>query len=324
MKIFVGGSLRDIPVYHDLCHQFVQRFGERMVERGHILLTGCRGSLDKAIAEAAAQWLESNGQSMRKQIVSYRLKNDEPAHRLGRIQVSKRVDWSLTTPDLSPPEQIAEADVTVFIAGSEGTYHAANWARIAGKPILGVAQFGGAGSVLFERERGEFSQKYSHRVAIEDFDMLNQDTDDVDQLAEDVLALCEDLMTPNTVFVIMSFKEEFDDLYAAYRAACKDFGFEAVRTDQVFSLERIIPRILDGIRRSAFVIADVTETSPNVFYEVGFAEGLGRPVIATAKEGTSLPFDIADTPVVFWSNLEDLKQKLTPLLREVKMKLGKA
>ena len=71
------------------------------------------------------------------------------------------------------------------------------------------------------------------------------------------------------------------------------------------------------------VIADVTETSPNVFYEIGFAEGLGRPIIATAKEGTKLPFDIVDTPVTFWNSLDDLKTKLQPLINEVKQDLGK-
>jgi len=86
------------------------------------------------------------------------LKLDEPAHNIGRIQVSRREDWSLTTPDLSLPEQIAEADITVFVAGSEGTFFAANWARIGGKPILGVARFGGADAKLFEREREEFSK----------------------------------------------------------------------------------------------------------------------------------------------------------------------
>jgi hypothetical protein len=224
---------------------------------------------------------------------------------------------------LSLPEQIAEADVTVFVAGSEGTYFAANWARIGGKPILGVARFGGAGSVLFERERDEFSKKYSHLVSKEDFDMLNQYTNDVQQLAEDVIVLCENLMTSNTVFIIMPFKKEYDDLYDAYETVCKDVGFEAVRTDQVTSLQRITPRILDGIKYSAFVIADVTDKNLNVFYEIGFAEGIGRPVIITAKEGTELPFDIKDTPIVFWSTFKELKQKLQLLVRDVKMKLGK-
>ena len=305
MKIFVGGSLRDVEVDAELCKQFVEKLAEKIVERGHIILTGCRSSLDKAIAEAAASWLERNGQEkdIRNQIISYKLKPDEPGHHIGRIQVSKRDDWSLSTPNLSLPEQIAEADVAIFVAGSEGTYFAANWARIGGKPILGVARFGGAGAVLFERERDEFSKKYSQLVSKEDFDMLNQYTDDVEELAKDVLSLCENLMISKNVFLIMSFKKEYDDLYDAYDTVVKDFGFKPDRTDQVNSLERITPRILNGIKHSAFVIADVTEKSLNVFYEIGFAEGIGRPVIITAKEGTELPFDIKDTPIVFWSTL---------------------
>jgi len=323
MKIFVGGSLREIQANQDLYQQFVQRIGELIVERDHILLTGCRGSLDKAIAEAAGEWLEKNGRDARKQIISYRLKNDKPAHRVGRIQVSRRADWELTHPDLDSPEQIADADVTIFLGGGEGTFFAANWARIAGKPVLGIGQFGGAGAALYEKEREQFGRRYSHLVSIEEFDILNQDTDDIAQLAEDVLALCENLVIPNTVFIVMPFKKEFEDLYKVYKAVCNDFGFDAVRTDKVISLEKIVPRILNGIRHSAFIIADVTETSPNVFYEIGFAEGLGRPIIATAKVGTKLPFDIADTPVTFWDDLGDLKAKLEPLINEVKTDLGK-
>lgn len=323
MKIFVGGSLRDTQKNSELCQLFIQRLGERIVEREHILLTGCRGSLDKAIAETAGEWLNRNGRDARKYVISYRLKNDEPAHRIGRIQVSKREDWELTHPELDSPEQIADADVTLFVAGGQGTFHAANWARIADKPVLGIGQFGGSGEAIFEKERARFDKRYAHLVSIDDFDVLNQDTDDVDQLAKDVLSLCEKLVVPNDVFIVMSFKEEFDETYKVYKAICKDFGFDAVRTDKVFSLEKIRPRILSGIRHSAFVIADVTEMSPNVFYEVGFAEGLGKPIIATARAGTKLPFDIADTPVLFWNDTEDLRSQLESMIKEIKTGLGK-
>src|SRR5262249_36245889 len=147
MNVFVGGSLRDVPQYQDVCAAFVDALGRETVRRGHVLLTGCRGSLDKAVAEAAFNGLSADVEKARAQLISYRLKDVEPAHRLGRVQISRRADWDLTTPELDPPEQIEEADVGIFIAGRSGTFVAANWARIAGKPILGVAQFGGAGAV---------------------------------------------------------------------------------------------------------------------------------------------------------------------------------
>ena len=322
MNIFVGGSLRDVPVSGDLCREFVQQLGAKIVERKHTLLTGCRGSLDEAIAQAAHGAIEEMGLDPRKHLVSYRLRKEERGHQLGRIQISRLSDWELTHADLNPPEQIAEADVAVFVAGSEGTLLAANWARIAEKPVLGVALFGGAAGRIFERERDRFQQRYAQFVDAEDFDILNEDTEDCAQLARDVVKLCERVLTPTAVFTIMPFTEEFRDVYASYRTICEEFDLSAERTDESESGERIIPRILEGIRHSAFVIADVTKMSPNVFYEIGFAEGFGRPVIVTAKQDTVLPFDISDIPVLFWSSQEELKERLRRRMADVVANLG--
>lgn len=324
MNIFVSGSLRDVPSYSDLCFRFVEQLASMIIERGHTLLTGCRGSLDRAIAEAAYKALMERGLDPRKQLISYRLKNEERAHQLGRVQISRLKDWELTHADLHPPEQIAEADVAVFIAGRKGTLLAANWARIAEKPVLGVAQFGGAGERLFERERSRFQQRYAQYVNVDEFDILSEDTDDCSQLADDVVKLCERILTPNTVFTIMPFTEEFRDVFDSYRDICDEFALNAERTDESDSSERIIPRILDGIRQSAFVIADVTTMSPNVFYEIGFAEGLARPVIVTAKKGTELPFDLADIPVLFWQSQADLRKKLRRRMGDIVAKLSRA
>jgi hypothetical protein len=323
MNIFVGGSLREVPLYGELCEKFVRSLGRCIVERGHTLLTGCRGSLDKAVAEGACEWLEAHDGDKRASLISYRLKNDPPAHRLGTIQVSRRSDWDLAHPDLNPPEQIAEADVTVFVAGSEGTYSAANWARIADKPILGLVVFGGAGRDVFERERTRFTDRYANLVTLRDFDVLSQDTEDAAQLAADVVSLCEKIVVSRTVFAIMPFSEPFRDVYASYAAVCGEFGFTAERTDELETGERIIPQILAGIRRSAFVIADVTEHSANVFYEIGFAEGIGRPVVVTAKRETPLPFDIADIPVIFWSGQNELQDRLRRRIKEIAATLGR-
>jgi len=309
MNVFVGGSLRDVPQYQEVCAAFVNALGREAIRRGHTVLTGCSGSLDKAVAEAAYAALAADVTKARLQLISYRLKDAEPAHRLGRVQISRRGDWELTHPDLDPPEQIAEADVTIFIAGHEGTYAAANWARIADKPILGVAHFGGAGAVLFDRERGRFSEQYSRCLTLDTFDMLGQDTTDAVQLATDVMDVAEKLICSRTVFAIMSFKEAFRDVFASYCAVCQP-TYDVERTDASGTTERIIPRILDGIRGSAFVLADVTELSANVLYEIGFAQGLGKRVILTAREGTTLPFDLIDLPVIFWSGQEQLKDQL--------------
>lgn len=123
----------------------------------------------------------------------------------------------------------------------------------------------------------------------------------------------------------MTFKPEFADAIDSYQSACGEFDFKAERTDDpesCESLERIIPRIEMGIRQSAIVIADVSESSPNVFYELGFAKALGKGVIVTAREGTPLPFDISDIPILYWQSQIELKQKLRACLTGLKHKYG--
>lgn len=323
MKIVVIGSLRDVPFHADICERLVSRLGEIIVEHNHTLLTGCRGSLDKVIAESASNRLKTLQKDARVQLVSYRLRDAEPVFRDGTIHISSLLDWELTHPELTPPEQIAAADVAIFIAGSEGTFIGANWARIAGIPVLGVAQFGGAGEKLFALEYKQFQDKYAKSVTREEFEVLNQDTLDIDLLAQDIISLAERIVTPHTVFTVMPFGTEYRDVFASYHDVCKDFNFEAVRTDQVETNERIVQRIIEGIRTSAFVIADVSDVKPNVFYELGFAQGFGKQVVVTAKKGTALPFDISDVPVIFWDGQENLKEQLSKRIGAIAARLGR-
>jgi len=320
MKILVVGSLRDVPSRADICTRFVTRLGKLIVDREYTLLTGCRGSLDKAIAEAAHNRLKALQKDSRAHLVGYRLKNSKPVHRLGKIHISARKDWELTHPELIPPEQIALADAAVFVAGREGTYIAANWARIAGITVLGVAEFGGAGQTLYERECRDCEKKYGGSITQEEFEVLNQDTKNVGRLAADVLSLAERIVMPRTVFPILPFTPEYRDVNTSYRDVCTELSFEFGGLLDSETTERIIPRILEGIRRAALLIADVSEMRPNVFYELGFAQGLGKQVILTAKRGITLPFDLTDVPVIYWDTQEDLKNKLKKRLSSVMRK----
>ena len=147
------------------------------------------------------------------------------------------------------------------------------------------------------------------------YDNLNQVTEDIDSFANDVVNLCEKLSRSNIVFCIMSFKSEYDDVFGIYDKICVRNGLKAKRTDHDPNLSPITNRILEGIKQSDFVIADVSEMSPNVFYEIGYAKGLNRQVIISAKKGSDLPFDIKDLPVIFYDRL-NLIHDLEPALEK--------
>jgi hypothetical protein len=317
MKLLVVGSLRNVTVQPELCAAFVEKLAEQIVERGHTLLNGCRGSVDKATAEAADARLRALGRSSDTQLLGYRLQDAEPVHRLGTIRISERTDWDLTHPQLIPPEQFGEADAAIFVAGGQGTFIAANWARIAGVPVLGVAQFGGAGRELYAYEKAQIDIRFRRSITLDEFAVLNQDTTNIAKLAADVVALAERIVLPRTVFPILSFATPYQDVKDSFESSCREAGFELRGTGEEATTERIIPRILDGIRRAAFVIADISDVRPNVFYEIGFAQGLGKQVILTAKTGTALPFDMVDIPVLFWDTQRSLRDQLTTRLRSM-------
>ena len=315
MKLLVVGSLKNVRSQPELCTPFVAKLGELIVERGHTLLNGCRGSLDKAIAEAAHYRLKTLGKKPESQLVGYRLKEADPIHRLGLVRISERSDWELAHPQLVPPEQIAEADAAIFVAGGEGTFIAANWARIAGIPVLGVTAFGGAGSELYAYEKAHLGEKFGSAITLEEFGALNQDTTDIERLAADVITLAERIVIPHTVFPVLPFSKDYGDVKDSFKASCSEAGLELRGTEEEETTERIIPRILDGIRRAAIVIADVSEARPNVYYEIGLAQGMRREVILTARSGTVLPFDVTDIPVIFWDSQRTLKEQLTRRLQ---------
>lgn len=57
----------------------------------------------------------------------------------------------------------------------------------------------------------------------------------------------------------------------------------------------------DLLRDSDFVIADITGANPNVMYEVGMAQGLGKRVLLLSSERSSaLPFDLAAQQVAVY------------------------
>ncbi len=321
MRIYVGGSLYEVPREPELCRQFAAALGVEIVRRGHVLLNGCRSSLDLEVVTAAHGWLTANGRKPKDQILGYCLKSDKPVHALGTIRNSALEDWNMNHPQLVAPEQIAQADATIFVAGGEGTYWSKNWAEFARKRILGVPRFGGAAEAIYNHELDELRAGPS--AFADEYEGLNSLSEDIAAYAQDVVSIAARMVTPRNVFAIMSFEREFLDVFASYREVCKEFDFVAERTDKSVSLERIVPRIEAGIQTSAFVIADVSKPSPNVFYEVGYAKGLGKDVIITAKQGTDLEFDVGDMPTIFWKIQEDLKDGLRKCLKGVVAKYGR-
>jgi len=114
-------------------------------------------------------------------------------------------------------------------------------------------------------------------------------------------------------FIAMWFDPQLDDAYEkGLGPAIKDAGYKPMRVDMTQFNERIDDRIIAEIRRSRFLVADVTEHRQPVYFEAGFAMGLGLPVIFTCRSDHigACNFDTRQYNHIVWESPEDLKEKL--------------
>lgn len=94
-------------------------------------------------------------------------------------------------------------------------------------------------------------------------------------------------------FVIMSFNEQYDRVYhQGIRPAVERLGYSCVRADADPGPANVPAEIIRAIIAADLVIADVSEPSPNVFYELGVSHCVGNKTITITSKADGLPFDI--------------------------------
>jgi len=137
------------------------------------------------------------------------------------------------------------------------------------------------------------------------------------QITPQGLAFLEDIRrrTPRSqqVFVAMWFHPCMTSVYEKHVApAIRSAGYDPKRIDKKEHFGKIDDEIIGEIRRSRFIVADFTGHRGGVYYEAGFAHGLGIPVIFSCrkKELHRLHFDVRQYVTIDWETPEDLGSRL--------------
>ena len=114
-----------------------------------------------------------------------------------------------------------------------------------------------------------------------------------------------------------------DDLREAYddglAKGISDAGYKPILITRHEHTNKIDDEIIAAIRRARFVVVDFTGQRQNVYYEAGFARGLGLRVIWTCRKDhiRKLHFDIRQYNCIDWQTPSELAERLQSRIEAV-------
>jgi hypothetical protein len=86
--------------------------------------------------------------------------------------------------------------------------------------------------------------------------------------------------------------------------AMKELGLHVVRADELETSGMITTSILEHIKRSKLVIADLSKSNPNVYYEIGLRHACRLPIVQIRQKSERLPFDVGQVKTITIDNTD--------------------
>jgi hypothetical protein len=110
----------------------------------------------------------------------------------------------------------------------------------------------------------------------------------------------------DTCFVMMPFAAPIGNYYSLiYEPAIRKAGLTPVRADtEIFGSGKIMNQIWAGIRAARVLVAELTTKNPNVFYELGIAHALKKPVVLVSSNEPDVPFDLHHIRVIYYDHAD--------------------
>ncbi|HMO81177.1 MAG TPA: hypothetical protein PKA76_15325 [Pirellulaceae bacterium] len=122
-------------------------------------------------------------------------------------------------------------------------------------------------------------------------------------------------------FVLMPFTGKLTEIYERYikKPIESHTKIRCQRADDIFRSTLIMRDIWRKIAEARFIIADMTEKNPNVFYELGLAHSLGKAVILVSQNLEDIPFDLQGVRTIIY---EDAPSGYDELAKQIVQYVG--
>lgn len=106
-------------------------------------------------------------------------------------------------------------------------------------------------------------------------------------------------------FIIMPFRAPFNSYYnSIYKPALEAVGFNTTRADELYGSRPILEDIQKSIKDADLILCDMSTRNPNVFYELGLAHAIGKPVILVSNNMDDVPFDLRHIRTIIYKTEE--------------------
>jgi hypothetical protein len=90
-----------------------------------------------------------------------------------------------------------------------------------------------------------------------------------------------------------------------YRPAIEKAGLRAVRADaDIFATGKIMDQVWSGINAARVLVAELTSKNPNVYYELGLAHAMKKPVVLVSAREDDVPFDLQHIRVIYYDTTD--------------------
>ena len=96
-------------------------------------------------------------------------------------------------------------------------------------------------------------------------------------------------------------------------------GYSPVRADEMPEPGNITKQVIQHIVDAPLVIADLTESNPNVFYEIAVRHAIGKPIVQIIKEGEEIAFHLKKERTIYVNLLDPdkIKKAIKEIIRQI-------
>lgn len=103
-------------------------------------------------------------------------------------------------------------------------------------------------------------------------------------------------------FVMQPFAAPLGEYYEKiYRPAIEKAGLVPIRADaDIFATGKVMDQIWRGINAAKVLVAELTTKNPNVYYELGLAHAMRKPVVLVSAKEEDVPFDLQHIRVIYY------------------------